>query len=279
MELTEFDDPLEFNDKIRQESKDLIEKELMLGLVQLIIDDPDHYETKPFLAVMEDNEEVVLSAFMTPPWNILVNSTVESDHPFEILADRLMKSGYSIPGVNGPRDSSEIFRRIWCDKSGLKSRLHMEMRLFVLNELNTIKKTGGHMISADLGHLDLLADWGKKFHLDVGMNINDDFILRHVKYQIETGNAFIWMDDGPVCMTFRERPHDDGVTIGFVYTPDELRNRGYATNLVESVSRYSLERGYNYCSLFTDLSNPTSNSIYLKIGYRPVCDYIHYSFL
>jgi predicted GNAT family acetyltransferase len=30
--------------------------------------------------------------------------------------------------------------------------------------------------------------------------------------------------------------------------------------------------------LYTDLANPTSNSIYQKVGYRPVCDALHFLF-
>ena len=33
-----------------------------------------------------------------------------------------------------------------------------------------------------------------------------------------------------------------------------------------------LERGHRFCFLYTDLANPTSNSIYLRIGYERVCD-------
>jgi predicted GNAT family acetyltransferase len=33
-----------------------------------------------------------------------------------------------------------------------------------------------------------------------------------------------------------------------------------------------LDRGHRFCFLYTDLANPTSNSIYMRIGYEPVCD-------
>jgi hypothetical protein len=39
-----------------------------------------------------------------------------------------------------------------------------------------------------------------------------------------------------------------------------------------AVSRVLLERGRRFCFLYTDLANPTSNAIYLRIGYEPVCD-------
>jgi hypothetical protein len=32
----------------------------------------------------------------------------------------------------------------------------------------------------------------------------------------------------------------------------------------------SLDSGKKFCTLYTDLDNPTSNSIYQKIGYKPV---------
>jgi hypothetical protein len=61
-----------------------------------------------------------------------------------------------------------------------------------------------------------------------------------------------------------------------VYTPPELRRRGYASHCVAELSRALLAEGYDFCALFTDLANPTSNHIYQEIGYRPVCDYDSY---
>ena len=48
--------------------------------------------------------------------------------------------------------------------------------------------------------------------------------------------------------------------------------RGYASANVAAVSQMMLDSGRRYCFLYTDLANPTSNSIYQKIGYRPVTD-------
>jgi hypothetical protein len=60
--------------------------------------------------------------------------------------------------------------------------------------------------------------------------------------------------------------------VNFVYTPPEFRGRGYASNLVAHLSQELLDEGRKFCFLFTDLANPVSNSIYQKIGYRPVSD-------
>ena len=65
-------------------------------------------------------------------------------------------------------------------------------------------------------------------------------------------------------------PTPSGIRIGPVYTPPELRRRGYASALVAALTASLLESGRRLCFLFTDLANPTSNSIYQQVGYRPV---------
>ncbi len=44
--------------------------------------------------------------------------------------------------------------------------------------------------------------------------------------------------------------------------------------------RYSQRKGTGkkFTALFTDLANPTSNSIYQRIGYRPICNFDCYQF-
>ncbi len=64
-----------------------------------------------------------------------------------------------------------------------------------------------------------------------------------------------------------------------VYTPPEFRNRGYATTSVAQLSRQMLSGDYSFCTLFTDLANITSNNIYMKIGYIPVCDFAMIEFV
>ena len=64
----------------------------------------------------------------------------------------------------------------------------------------------------------------------------------------------------------------NGIRIGPVYTPPELRRHGYATALTADLSQSLLDGrlfdgGRRFCFLYTDLANPTSNAIYERIGY------------
>lgn len=88
----------------------------------------------------------------------------------------------------------------------------------------------------------------------------------------------LWETPGgtPVSMAART-PEVAGQTrvIG-VCTPAGLRGRGHAGAVTAVVSRAALESGAAEVLLFTDLADPTSNALYRRIGYRPVCDFAAY---
>ena len=89
----------------------------------------------------------------------------------------------------------------------------------------------------------------------------------------EHGGFGLWHDaGGAVSLAGFGGPTPNGIRIGPVYTPPEHRNRGYGTAVTAAVSELLLEQGRRFCFLYTDLANPTSNAIYLRIGYEPVCD-------
>ena len=96
---------------------------------------------------------------------------------------------------------------------------------------------------------------------------------------IGRGSVYLWIDaNAPRATVAYGRVTATGCAIYGVYTPPESRRRGYATAAVATLSKRLLESGRSFCSLYTDLANPTSNSIYAKIGYEPVRDDTQISF-
>ena len=94
-----------------------------------------------------------------------------------------------------------------------------------------------------------------------------------VAERIDSGRVWIWEDeDGiPVHLTGHSLPAYGVSRIGPVYTARQHRGKGYASAAVAQVSRMLCNQGIRTC-LFTDQANPTSNRIYLALGYRPVVD-------
>jgi predicted GNAT family acetyltransferase len=92
---------------------------------------------------------------------------------------------------------------------------------------------------------------------------------------IDKGNLVAWEVKGEmVSMAASTRPTPNNITISYVYTPNSERKKGYASDCVSAFTQILLDRGYKTTSLYTDLSNPTSNKIYTQIGYEPIMDSI-----
>ena len=129
--------------------------------------------------------------------------------------------------------------------------------------------------------LELVSRWMLAFQLEALPR--DATALEQTRWQaearIEAGDFFVWEDGEPVALAAKSRPTPNGCSIGPVYTPPERRSRGYATALTAALSQRLLDNGKRFTALFTDLANPISNSIYQKIGYKPVCDFSEYIFI
>ena len=93
----------------------------------------------------------------------------------------------------------------------------------------------------------------------------------------QTEDIYLWEDDEVVSMAGYNGPTPHGIRVSAVYTPPEHRGRGYARACTAALSQILLD-SYQFCFLFTDRANATSNYIYQQIGYKPVCDVDEYRF-
>ena len=96
-----------------------------------------------------------------------------------------------------------------------------------------------------------------------------------VARRLAAGQLRVWDDDATV--SGLSAPIGCVVRVGPVFTPPERRVHGYASALVAAVSSDVRSAGHR-CILYTDLHNPTSNSIYRKIGYQAVAGGVAYEF-
>lgn len=281
IKITQHHDPEKFLSVLKNSTNAYTdENDFMLGLVNVLIQDPHHFDTAPFLVTVEEQNMLVLAAFLTPPWPILLYAEKTLDHTlWSSFIDYLTNKHISVSGVNAEKDLSDLFTHHWCIKNNCTPLVKMHMKFFSLKQVQPIIPCRGFLRHADKTYRELLVEWAVQFNKEVQMEENEKFIESHVDFIIRTGNAFLWIDKEPVCMTFRERPYEHGISIGYVYTPKKHRSHGYATNCVAHVSQRSIDEGYRHCTLFTDAQNPTSNSIYQKIGYRYLCDYTYYNFI
>lgn len=69
-----------------------------------------------------------------------------------------------------------------------------------------------------------------------------------------------------VAMARSSRENEEFVAVNGVYTLPEHRNKGYASAIVACISELILQNGKTP-ALYTDLSNPSSNTAYKNIGF------------
>jgi len=150
------------------------------------------------------------------------------------------------------------------------------MRIYRLNSVAPPTGVSGAPSVASQDDVDHLVEWFSAFQRESGaVSTSDEARIRQL---VANETILIWRDPHPVSMVSCYSPTPNGIRISSVYTPPEYRNHGYASAAVAEMSQRQLDAGRTFCYLFTDLANPTSNSIYQQIGYRPVCDVDAYTF-
>ena len=154
----------------------------------------------------------------------------------------------------------------------------MRTRVFEARKVADVPLSPGKLRLAHMDDHLRMAHWIVAFSEEIGEPADLDSVKKRAEQHIKTGQLYIWEDDEPVSIAAAARPTRNGITVNRVYTPPEHRNKGYATSCVWSLTRKMLKECYSFCSLYTDLSNPTSNSIYTKIGYVPIGDALSFDF-
>ena len=135
----------------------------------------------------------------------------------------------------------------------------------------------GRLRLAERSERSLMIEWWKAFAAEAD-SLGGANAAGNVDAKYDHDGLLVWDDDGPVSVVGINPPVGGVVRIGPVYTPPELRRRGYAGMAVAETSRRALADGARTCMLFTDLANPTSNKIYAEVGYLRFGDWEEYSY-
>jgi uncharacterized protein len=253
---------------------------LMLGVCGQIIRNPDRFPPPVCFKTVQAGDGVLLAAIMTPPHNLQLSFLpgITETHT-AALADSLAAEGWNIPGVIGPADVARAMIGILAAGSGKEYERKQELRLYELRSVGLPPPARGGLRPAGLADRDFLLDWWYDAQLEMFGKADRTETEQRVTFRLSDGAVFLWDDGRPVSMAVKTRPTENGISVGMVFTPPEFRRRGNATACVAELSRALLGEGRKFCSLYADLANPTSNSIYQKIGYRPVCDFEEFGFI
>ena len=255
-----------------------VENCVPLGIANQLRLYPDRITRPPYLATVEHYGQILAAAAMTPPMRLVLAFT-ESRDALNALAEDVASIDRSIPGVSGPAPSSQLFAEQWQRLTGATFPHVMAERVYQLTQVTGPVGVTGAARRASANDRDLLIEWLTAFDLEAFGSMSPDVGGRVDAYfEMSTRGIFLWEDGGPVSLAAFGGFTPHGARIGPVYTPPAQRGHGYASAMTAWLSQYLLDSGRQFCCLFTDLSNPTSNHIYQTIGYVPVGDVAEYRF-
>jgi len=238
--------------------------------------------SKWYMATVKDSGNCVLAALMVPgdklqlcAFEDFTNNTAQA---VELLVKELINTDISVEGVYTQAVLGLAFAEAYADFTKIKYEVKEE-RSYLLNAINQSTQTRGAFRLAEKKDLSFIPYWREDFfaaHKTSGQNISED--LSGYEGMIDAENLYMLEVDGvAVSMGRIDQRAENVCGLGLIYTPPYFRNKGYGTAITAHISKICLDEGY-ICTLTADLSNPVSNSIYQKMGYRPLCDMVSITF-
>lgn len=247
-----------------------LENNLILGLCNGFEDKSKEYERCTFISALEDDEIKAMS-IKTMAKAIVSGNTNNKLH-LKALVAYYQENNIELSGVVGEAFYAQTFAEF-----NLKRIISTKtMIAHQLTKVNDVPISTGVFEQATSNDIELVTDWSLNFQEDAQLlpKQSREQLLKSVTTRISLGNIFKWVDNNEVVsIAAIVRKTKNVGFIGFVYTPNNQRGKGYATSCVKKLSEHILNDGFKYCGLFTDKSNPTSNHIYKKIGYEIITEF------
>jgi GNAT superfamily N-acetyltransferase len=208
--------------------------------------------------------------FQTPPFAVLV-TTLPAGSAAGLIRRLTAETGQPA-AINLQSQDEADFGAAWAHATAGSATAAERSRLFRLERLVPPEPAPpGAARLAGPDDRELLIEWLVAFGQEAGTFADD--AARTVDDRLSHDGLTLWEAGGaPVAMAGNTLEVAGVVRIGPVYTPPGDRRRGYGGAVTAAVSQAALDAGASAVVLFTDLANPTSNALYRRLGYRPVCD-------
>lgn len=228
--------------------------------------DASRYEQPLYWATLEEDGRIVGCAFRTPPFHASVTRMPPAAIP--LLLESLKETYVVMTGVSGPEPTASALARVsFADRWRVSSR-HWLWSLAAVDPPDSPPGTVRLATTADLG---AVREWGARDPEQ--MPFDEAFCAASIRAQ----RLYFFDDGAPRCLAGVLRSTEKSAALGILYTPPELRGKGYATATVAGWSRQMLESGKR-CFFYTDASRGATTAICRKLGHELVHEAVDIEF-
>jgi uncharacterized protein len=217
----------------------------------------------------------VVGVALQSPLDSLAHVTRMETRVVAAMVEAIANAGISLPGVRGDAATAASFAGQWAERLICAVKPYQANRLYQLCELAEAPSVSGQLQQALPADRTLMLAWTCGFHEETGELPKD--IESQVDLALGLQQLWLWNDGQRRAMAWTREPVAGVVRVSRVYTPLAQRKRGYAQACVHALSKQLRDHHYQPI-LYTDLSNPTSNAIYRRIGYRALAEVLRYRF-
>jgi len=240
----------------------------ILGSIALSVVDGREYE-REFWFLAEDDEGVVIgAACWTLPHKVVLGPW--TPEVVRAIGAAAVATGVPVHGSIVPAELADDI----AIGTGRRGVVHMGERILALEDYAAPDPVPGVLRAVTDADVEHVVTWLDEFTTEAGVLVVDN----RAAAAASIGRLWFWEVDGvAVSMaghaSLVETPGAVVARVGPVYTPPAYRNRRYGSAVTAGVVERLLP-DVDAIMLYTDASNPTSNAIYERLGFRHVGDVV-----
>ncbi|MDQ5857512.1 MAG: GNAT family N-acetyltransferase [Acidobacteriota bacterium] len=233
-----------------------------------------------YVAAIENGAVTAVAAHY---WNgMLILQTPVTETLEAVVRAAVARSGRELKGLTGPWAQVEAARRalgLGAREASLDSR--EELFSLDLADLSVPEPLSTGRVECRrprLDELELAARWRVAFSAEALGRADGEDLVDAARADVarlqDLGSQWILAEEGrPVAYSAFNARLPDVVQIGGVWTPPELRGRGYARAVVAGSLLEAKREGATRAILFTGVENVAARRAYEALGFRVVGDY------
>tara|TARA_B100000959_G_scaffold266559_1_gene309100 strand:+ start:342 stop:1235 length:894 start_codon:yes stop_codon:yes gene_type:complete len=197
-----------------------------------------------------------------------------------VLAAYLSQQGIRLHGVSGPDPVSDSFATSWAEMSEGEVRQVGKLSCYLIDvsmELPT--NVEGWFRKADAQEGELVREWAIDFAAESPHPMEPRQSSQLGERMLGENDLYVWEENQEVvAMGGFGRETPNGLIINLVYVPRNRRGRGFAGALTLGLVREALERGKEFCCLYSDFRSSVRRNLYERIGFRMVGEFTERAF-
>lgn len=236
-----------------------------------------------FFVTVRDHHGLCLAAGGSNEGGLLLAAT--DPRALTKLARELACAGFRPQGVVAEVPVAERFAAIFCPQARAEAKLRHRLKHLALHTLPLPPVVPGTMRDATLLDLAPVEHWWTAFREETRTPGSARDLLEAVENRLPGRGVVLWCGPEPLAMAAYTLLQPNSARISAVFTAPTARRQGFASALVAALCRQLMLKGgedgrpRRACFLSTDATNPVSNAIYERIGFRDAGEHLHLDFL